>query len=386
MGQALASLRRGDLARAIAALETVVEAMPDSSEAHRVLATAFHLAGDLEKTVAHLDAALRLRPDDERSWIALVRTRADSGAFPEAVRTLEGALEAVAGSGELRWRLAELLRRLDRNGEALEQYDDAAGAVAISGGGQVQRWVATLASLLQDWDRSLEGVQRRVRLNPNDAAAHRDLATVYMKQGRQDEAFAELVMATWLDPDDPLTLVALGQSHMAHRRDTDAIEALERAILLQPDLQEARYALAQALIRVGRREEWRQQLSEFQRLRAEGLERDRRAGELTVLKSQAARQSLDGQHQAAMQTWMKVIALEPDLAQNYLDLADTLVKAGQLEGSIAYFVKAAELDGVAEVHLRLADVLAQLGRSVESALARDTYERLRLEDFQRGAR
>jgi hypothetical protein len=41
------------------------------------------------------------------------------------------------------------------------------------------------------------------------------------------------------------------------------------------------------------------------------------------------------------------------------------------------------MDGVAEVHLRLADVLARLGRARESGLARETYERLRLEDFRR---
>jgi hypothetical protein len=44
------------------------------------------------------------------------------------------------------------------------------------------------------------------------------------------------------------------------------------------------------------------------------------------------------------------------------------------------------MDGVAEVHLRLAEVLARLGRAKESALARETYERLRLEDFRRRSR
>ena len=93
--------------------------------------------------------------------------------------------------------------------------------------------------------------------------------------------------------------------------------------------------------------------------------------------------SAAGQHRQAVETWKKVIALEPDVAQNYLDLAEALVKAGALEESLQYFVKTADMDGVAEVHLRLADVLARLGRGRESALARETYERLRLEDFRR---
>jgi tetratricopeptide (TPR) repeat protein len=95
------------------------------------------------------------------------------------------------------------------------------------------------------------------------------------------------------------------------------------------------------------------------------------------------RQSAQGQYRQSVETWRKVIGLEPEVAQNYRDLADALVKAGALEESLQYFVKTAELDGVADVHGRLADVLARLGRTRESALARETYERLRLEDFRR---
>jgi predicted Zn-dependent protease len=83
---------------------------------------------------------------------------------------------------------------------------------------------------------------------------------------------------------------------------------------------------------------------------------------------------------------MTVVKQQPGVARNYVDLADALIQGGQLEASIEYLVKAAELDGVAEVHRRLADVLAQLGRIRESALARQTYERLRFEDFQRSVR
>jgi tetratricopeptide (TPR) repeat protein len=386
MTEATAALRGGDLRSSLTALQTVVQAHPKSSEAHRALGTAFRLAGNFEKSAEHLDAALRLRRDDERSWIALASTRADSGDLGEAVRALEAAVAAVPSSGELRWRLGELFITLERNADALEQFDAAARLQALSGRSQVHQWVATLASMHQEMARAADAVERRVSLNLNDAAAHRDLATVYTKLGRQDEALGELVIAAWLNPDDPLTFVALGHNHMAARRDDDAVTALQRAVTLQPDLQEARYALAQALMRGGRRDEAAPHLSEFQRLRAESMERARRDQEIAGLKAEAVGQSREGQHRRAAQTWTKVVALEPELTANYLDLSDALVMAGGLEESLQYLVKAAALDGIAEVHLRLADVLARLGRAKESALARETYERLRLEDFQRGAR
>lgn len=383
MQQAAASLRRGNLRDAIAALETVVKASPASSEAHRMLGIAAGIGGDSRKSVQHLETALRLRPDDERSWIALANTQAEAGLLVDAARTLEKAGAAIPGSGGLRWRLGGLLVRLEQVGDALAQYTEAERMMPVSGRAAVHQAVATTATLQLDVARATAAGERRTRTNLNDAAAHRDLASLYTKQGRQEEAFAELAIAAWLDADDPLTFVMLGHSFMADQRDEDAVAALERAVSLQPDLREARYALAQALTRASRRADAQRHLSEFERQRAEAVVRERRALDIAAVKGEAAMKSAMGQHRQAIASWQKVIALEPDVAQNYLDLAEALVKAGQLAESVQYFVKTAEMNGVAEVHLRLADVLARLGRSRESALARETYERLRLEDFRR---
>ena len=381
--QAADALRRGSLRTAIAALEKVVRASPSSSEAHRLLATAAGLAGDSRMSVEHFEAALRIRPDDERSWIALANTYVDGGSLVNAARTLEKAIVAIPGSGGLRWRFAGLLVRLDQVGDALAQYAEAERLTPVSGRAWVHQAVAASATLQQDVAQAAAAADQRVRANFNDAAPHRDLAAVYLKQGRQDAAFAELAIAAWLDPDDPLTFVTLGHSLMADRRDEDAVSALERAVSLQPDLREARYALAQALTRASRRADAERHLLEFERQRAEAVAREQRALDIAAVKGEAAMKLAAGQHRQAVESWEKVIALEPDVAQNYLDLAETLVKAGRLAESLQYFVKTAEMDGVAEVHLRLADVLARLGRARESALARETYEKLRLEDFRR---
>jgi tetratricopeptide (TPR) repeat protein len=383
MRQAAEALRRGSLRAAVASLEKVVAASPRSSEARRMLATAAAIAGNTRMSVAHFEAALRIRPDDERSWIALANSQIDAGALNEAARTLEKAIAAIPGSGGLRWRLGGLLVKIDRNGDALEQYREAERLMPLSGRAQVHQAVATLTLAQLDAAGTAAAVDRRAREDLNDAPAHRDLASVYAKQGRQDEAFAELAIAAWLDPDDPLTFVMLGHSLMADHHDEDAVAALEHAVSLQPDLREARYALAQALTRASRRADAQRHLLEFERQRSDAVARERRAIDTAALKGEAALKSAAGQHRQAIETWERVIALEPDVAQNYLDLAEALVKAGRLADSLQYFVKTAELNGVAEVHLRLSDVLARLGRAKESALARETYERLRLEDFRR---
>jgi tetratricopeptide (TPR) repeat protein len=383
MQQAAASLRRGSLRDAIAALEKALKASPGSSEAHRMLGTALGLAGDFRGSVEHFEAAVRIRPDDERSWIALANAYVEGGSLVDATRTLEKAIAAIPGSGGLRWRLAGLLVRLEQVGDALTQYAEAARLTPVSGRAAVHQAVATAATLQHDVVRAAAAGEQRVRANLNDAAAHRDLASVYLKQGRQNEAFAELAVAAWLDPDDALTLVTLGHSLMADHRDEDAVAALERAVSLQPNLRDARYALAQALTRASRRAEAERHLLEFERQRAEAVAREERVSDIESAKGEAARKSAAGLQIQAIDDWKQVIAREPHVAKNYLDMAEALVKAGRLAESLPYFVKTSEMDGVAEVHRRLADVLARLGRARESALARETYERLRLEDFRR---
>ena len=381
--QAADALRRGNLRAAIVAFEKVVMAFPRSSEAHRMLATAAAIAGDTRASVEQFEAALRIRPDDERSWSAFANTQADAGNLVEAARTLEKAVTAIPGSGRLRWRLAAVLVKLDRIEDALAQYTEAERLTPTSGRDVVQQAVATSAWRQLDLARATAAGERRARTNLNDAAAHRDLAVLYTKQDRQEDAFAELAIAAWLDPDDPLTFVELGRSLMADRRDEDAVAALERAVSLQPDLREARYALVQALTRTSRRADAQRHLAEFERQRAEAVAREQRALDIEAARSDAATKTAAGQHRQAIEVRERVIALQPDVAQNYLDLAEALVKAGRLAESLQYFVKTAELNGVADVHGRLADVLARLGRSSESALARETYERLRLEDYRR---
>jgi tetratricopeptide (TPR) repeat protein len=237
----------------------------------------------------------------------------------------------------------------------------------------------------QDLTGAIAAQERRARLNEEDVHAHRELADLYLKQGSQGEAFREAAIAVWLDPGDALALVSLAQAHMADGRENDALEALRHAVTLAPDLREARHAFGQLLTRVGQRDEGRQQLVEYQRLREAASARDRRIDEIAGMKAEAAAEMRLGRPRRAADVWKRVIASEPDVAGNHQELAEALLKAGDLAQSLTAFATAAELDGVAAVHLRIAAVLDRLGRTRESALARQTYVRLRLEDYRRQA-
>lgn len=386
MRRAITALRNRDLRTARAALEAVVKVSPRSSEARRVLATVLSLAGERAASIRHLAIAVRLTPTDERSWTALAREQIEAGILGEAEKTLRAATAALPDSGEVRWLLGGVLERQQRNDDAAAQFEAAAGLVVVAGRAQIDRRLMAHAMAPHALMRALEAGERRVRATPDDAAAHRELAGIHTRRGDQDTALTELLIAAWLDPEDPFTQVALGHAHLAERRDAEAVEALERAVALHPSLPEAHYALAQALTRLSRRDDARRHLGTFERLRTDGIARDRRDDARAGLRKTAAAHAARGEYRAAVDVWRRLIAEEPDAAGNYVSLADILMRAGQFEAALAPLVKAAELDGVADVHRRLADVLAALDRRAESALARETYLRLRLDDFERQSR
>jgi tetratricopeptide (TPR) repeat protein len=379
-----AALRRGDLPAAVTAFRAASAAVPASSEAHRMLGIVLDLSGKPAESILQFQAALRIRADDERSWIALARVRGDAGEAAQATTT-EAGIKAIPASARLRWGLASLYLKLDRKWDALQQYQAVSRLTVLGGAAAIHERIGNLASVRQDLAGAIAAQEHRVRLNEDDVSAHRELADLYLKQGSHDEAFREAAVAVWLDPQDALSLVSLAQAHMAGRRDSEAVEALRQAVSLAPDLREARHAFGQLLIRVGQRDEGRQQLLEYQRLHEAATARDRRLDEIAGMKAEAAEEMRLGKPRRAADVWKRVIASEPDVAGNHRKLAEALLKAGDLAQSLTAFATAAELDGVAAVHLRIATVLERLGRTRESALARQTYVKLRLEDYGRQA-
>ncbi|HSL83906.1 MAG TPA: tetratricopeptide repeat protein, partial [Thermoanaerobaculia bacterium] len=88
----------------------------------------------------------------------------------------------------------------------------------------------------------------------------RNLALVLLKQGRVQEAVAELGEGLRQDPDSFWLHFALGEARLAGGEVDAAVESFGRAVQLAPDSASARFNLANALIRLGRWEEARRHL------------------------------------------------------------------------------------------------------------------------------
>ncbi len=385
MALGVSALRRGAVASAIEHLETAVAGSADSSEVHRVLATAYSITGDIARSVQHLRDAVRLNPRDERSRLALAQTLAAVGRSAEAEDVVRTAVAELPDAGALRWRLSTRSQAgQDDDDRAL--IDMADRLVLLVGKGELYRALAGLAQLHLDDAKAIGLLERAVRMTPNNTAAHKALGRAYVENGRDAEGYAELVIALLLEPDDVEALTALGRWHLtADPEVARSVDALERAVSIDPTNRLAVHALAGALIRVGRASEGKQRLQESERLQAQAIENDRRVKTAAVLRLNAEMRMTAGDHAGAVDIWRQAILLQPGTAAAHLRLAESLAAANRPDEAVAEYLTAISLKAGTDAHRRLAALYDSLGRTTEAARERAVHVERRLEELRQRA-
>ena len=383
MARGIVELREGRVVAAIESLATAVARAPHSSEARRILATAYGINGDGANSVWNLREAVRLNPRDERSWLALARSLDTAGQLSEAVDVLRTGAAELPDSGALRWLLSVTSAKRQRTDtDDVELVALVERLVLLTGRGDLHGHIARLAHGLLDYDRALQLLEMRVALTPNSPDAHKALGRAYVEHGRENAGYAELVIALLLDTSDAETLTAIGQLHLSAGRFPAAVEIMTRAIALEPTRPEAVHALGDALVRAGRSAEGQMYLEASERLQAQAIEQQRRRRTAGMLSLQAEVRISQRAYDAAADLWQQVIDLDSSNPMHYLRLADALAGAKRLEEAVAQLQLAISRDAGPEAHRRLVDIYVALGRPDESARERTAYVKVRLQQLR----
>ncbi|HKF66221.1 MAG TPA: tetratricopeptide repeat protein [Vicinamibacterales bacterium] len=381
---AIGRLRDGDAESAVPLLEAAVAAAPGSSEAHRILAAAYGDVGNDAMSIQHFESAAGLAPDDERANLALGRELADAGQVDRAEQVFISVAQKLPQSTDVHSALADLYERSDRGRKALHELEIAATFTVISGKSALYLRLGDLEHRHLEYERVIDPLTRRTRLDPNNARAHTDLGLAYTRVGRTSDALLELVVASLLGPDDAEALTAIGQIHFDAGRYAVAESVLARAIAVTPGLVQARYLLGQTLDRLGRPNESRAQLTEYDRLRAAANDNFRHQFEVDMLRKDALRAAAAARPEEAVAAWQKVVDGEPKSVSDRVALANALVQAGRPEAAVEQLEAASRLDDSdRETYRQLAELYSKLGRASDSARARQTYQRL-LQENRRG--
>jgi len=361
-GLSSVSAKLGDLDGAIALLRQIVAALPDLAEARYNLglnlwnrykkSTGLRRTEDLDAALDELRAAIRLAPAVPNFHAALGQLLVDRQQLQPAVESLRKAVELSPANPS----------------DPMYSYD-----------------LGLALRLAGDLDGAEAQFRASLKKTPAHGFARRALGLVLRQKGDLEGAASELRAATEILPVDAQAHHLLGSVLLKLNRE-GALEALARAVELDPYSTEARVTFAQALVRAGKTEDAHAQQAEVETINAVNasvsrammhieaaagaLKKGDRTGSLRLLREatfagpsfpeahyQLALALLppDGNASEAEVHFSRAVEFDPDHAKAHHQLGVLRARRGDLPGSLAALRRATEVSpGLVDAQRELA--------------------------------
>ena len=220
----------GEPERAIEDLEVAVRAQPDLGEAHAALGEAYRVAGRLDDALAALTAAIDVQPEDGWSLASRGATREALGDVAGALDDLRRSIGRGAEPGFAVWWLCEALRASVDTDDLVAEV----GAVAarFPDDPDVQEVYADALHGARRHADAVATAERGLTGRPDHVGLLRSLAWAQSALGEQARAVETLERAVSVQPDvttlsDLATIVARGDDVAA------ALGAIDRALAVE---------------------------------------------------------------------------------------------------------------------------------------------------------
>ncbi len=268
LGTDVAITRRmaGDLAGAIGAAEQAVEQLPGDPRPLGLLGQLLvesTRAEDLIRAPAVYRKAIALAPENPGFWAGLAAAYTELALRADAEQALGRAMELGANTPDLRFRLGQTLARQAKWAAALEQYDSVLTPLPDSP--VVQQYRGEALFNLNRADEALVAFERAMELSPGGIDPILSAVQILFVKGQLDRVEEYLGRVAITDAREQARL-DLETSRLRSRqgRDQEALEAVERLLAVDPTNVDGLYLKGQSLLKLGRIEEGRAALAEYQ--------------------------------------------------------------------------------------------------------------------------
>ena len=227
-------------------LREAVEIAPGEAEPHANLGVLMSRLNRLDDAEASLRRALEINPGD-LSVLGNLAKLLDMRGQPEASLAMYNRLIERGGRDVATYRAkGDLLSRLQRHEEALAAWQKALGEnPGPSAAFSLHLSMGRAAwAMSQSPDSAAPHYERALRIDPRHPGTLADLASLRIAQQRHEEAAQLLRTAIEVTPDNATLHASLGYALYRLDRTDAAAASLERALALNPALDEARVHLA----------------------------------------------------------------------------------------------------------------------------------------------
>ncbi|HLG95214.1 MAG TPA: tetratricopeptide repeat protein [Bryobacteraceae bacterium] len=255
-----ASLARGESSQAASAYEQAARLKPDSLAAWLGLGNAFEQAGKLDRAADAFRRAAQLYPDNAEAWRKLGEVCVKEGRDQEALAALQKSAQLDPDIPETQYALGTLWSKPPADtGRAEKGFREAIRLEPDYA--QAHMNLAILLFSRRQIDEATYHFAYAVRVRPRYALGHFNYALMLTKLQRLQEARAEFQATLAADPNYAQAHEELGNLAELNGRADDAGREYAEAVRLRPDLARSQLGLGAALARQGRVDEARRHLS-----------------------------------------------------------------------------------------------------------------------------
>jgi predicted O-linked N-acetylglucosamine transferase (SPINDLY family) len=260
---ALRFQREGNLDEAARLFGEAVAADPDDATAHNMLGVVSIQRRDLTAANAHFRRAAELSPSDEAITCNYASLLVQTGQFAAAMDRLDRLQSPPAGAVALYLRIARALQGSGQEDRAAKCRRRLGDVPEI--GVQALQELTMLAIDAQDFDFAILIFERLLKLGDESAALYNNYGAALDGAGRTADAVEALRRALSLDP--ALATAAIGLGPLLYRlgRHREAIEAFEAALSLQPENANLRMRLAHTRLAICDWTDWPETLAFLER-------------------------------------------------------------------------------------------------------------------------
>jgi tetratricopeptide (TPR) repeat protein len=329
-------LSKGDLKEAVPLLRQIVQAEPQSSDAHMLLGTALALQGLRTESLEEMHCAVRLQPDSAVVHNALGRVLSRFLEAPAAKSEFETALALDSNFAEAHVNLALVLAQsgeLQAAGEHLDRAIHLQGETKAAAYTHYLR--AKVARSQDDLLRSTTELQKAVQLQPDYSQAWLELGELLFHTPDRRGALEAFKKAVSLSPNNSAAQSKLGELELEDGHSAEAIKHLKLALSSGAENKAALYLLTRALRREGQFEEAKQ----VEKRMLELQHREDSASEAAVsasdLNSQGMALEKSNDSQSALAKYKAALDLDPSDVVFRLNYALALCRLGRWkEGAV----------------------------------------------------
>jgi len=309
--------------------------------------TYFH-DSSFDETLRKFQEAVNRSPVGEELYQAMSAILFKAQLMPEAEALMVLAAQSFPESRDVHFHLAQLYLVSGKPMKALEAFEQLSRIKAPAGfdpaldslqQSVVYQKIGSIRAELADFEQAVSAYKKALEFTPDNSEARLGLGDVYLREGKPDDALAEYDPVAAASPQSVPAQFRIADANLRRGNYAEAVTAAAKALAIEPKHQRARYIRATALLRMDRKDEGDKELELYRKLEEETRAERDRSRNVVVLNRGAAGKFLEGEPQEAIDMFLKIIESYPDVSPQYLNLGIVQSKLGRHQAAIDTFQK-----------------------------------------------